>query len=158
MDVAYDLINTVQRTQDAVPFGVAGWTMVAYLPGRVNFTGHTRTLTKGPITSANATIALQTVGSQARVRALYYDANSQQVWTTLGTVTHQGPNNVQLLRVDIKTALDALFQVSTYCYVTTEVMGTGSLYMSRLEINWDVPGRVDYAALEARIAALESKP
>jgi hypothetical protein len=156
MDIPYDLINTVQRTQDAIAFNVADWSLVAYLPGRVNFTGHTRTLSRGPMVAANVTFALQTLGAQARVRALYYNAQNQQIWTTLGTAVHQGPNDVQLIRVDIKAALDALFLLSPYCYVTTEVNGAGSLFMSRLEINWDLPDWDDFNALVDRVEALEA--
>jgi hypothetical protein len=155
-----DLIVTRELAVDAIPFNCTDWTPVAYLSGHTNWTGHTKTIIpEAPIVQAGCYFGLQGLGSSVRARGYQYDANGQKVWWDLGSVTHNGPNNVQQLWQDMKAGLLAAFAARPYLYVTTEVKGVGYLYLARMEVTWNKPDVVDpsatIAALADRVAALE---
>jgi hypothetical protein len=155
-----DLIVTRERSDCAINFNVADWTNVSSLPGHTNFSGHTRTIIQeSPIVSASAQFALQTMGAQARVAALQYDAAGSQVWSYFPAVVQAGPNNIQLINVDCTAALDAAFAHAPYVYAMAQVRGAGALYLARFHVTWSKPDVVDYgptiANHETRIQAVE---
>lgn len=157
----FDLVTTRELGVDAINFAVADWTNVSSLPGHTNFSGHTRTvIQESPIHAASVKFALQTMGCQARVAALQYDLANQQVWSYFPAAVHNGPNNVQAIDVDIKSALEAAYARAAYVYLMVQVKGQGAMYLGRVAVTWLKPDFVDYAPaiadLVTRVSTLES--
>jgi hypothetical protein len=141
--VNYDIIPTAGRWDLAASYtNVTNWTNIAYSGNRICYTCHTQNFWGGPyVQAASALIRMCPSGSgQVRLVSLYYDANNKQVFDRTWAPPFQcrPQYSVDNQAADITDHFNAVIVAApgTLNEFTIEVIGTGAVYMARLEINW----------------------
>lgn len=164
----YELIPPALLGSQAMPFNVPDWTLLCYVTGHTNFTGHCKTIIpEGPINAANCTFCLENavagVPCEARVVGLRYNSQNQGVWhRDWGSVIQNTANTIAQIGQPMTGPLSTYFQSNGYTYATVEVKGNGRLYMATMTIDWIKPDIVDWGPaignLVTRVTNLEQQP